>query len=140
MKTKPITVAEVELTAFSLAKAMMTFNEPIPDFGTRFPNALESCLKTPFARFGNRDLYRGLIEKSAILLYLMIKNHPFQNGNKRVAIMTLLVFLSENGKWIQMSQNDLYHFAVGIAKSRPTSRDKVLENIRATIKKYLIDF
>jgi death-on-curing family protein len=140
MKTKPVTIAEVELTAFSLAKVMMTWNEPIPDFGTRFPNALESCLKTPFTRFGNKDMYRGLIEKSAILFYLMIKNHPFQNGNKRVAIMTLLVFLSENSKWIQMSQNDLYNFAVGIARSRPTSRDKVLKNIRATIKKYLVDF
>ncbi|MCR4274675.1 MAG: type II toxin-antitoxin system death-on-curing family toxin [Candidatus Campbellbacteria bacterium] len=133
-------MAEVEFTAFALAKELMTWDEPIPDFRTRLPNALESCLDVPFTSFDQKDMYRGLVEKSTMLFYLMIKNHPFQNGNKRVAIMTLLVFLAHNNKWIKMDQNDLYNFAVGIAKSRPTSREKVLQNIRVTIKKYLINF
>lgn len=140
MRVKPITIAEVEFTAFTLAKELMSWNEPIPDFGTRFPNVLESCLKTPFTQFSRKDMYRGLVEKSSVLFYLMIKNHPFQNGNKRVAIMTLLVFLSNNDKWMRISQNDLYNFAVGIAKSKPASREKVLQNIQNTIKKYLVDF
>ena len=46
MRTKIITIAEVEFTAFSLAKELMTWNEPIPEFGTRFPHVLESCLIT----------------------------------------------------------------------------------------------
>jgi len=140
MKIKPITIAEVEFTAFSLAKELMTWNEPIPEFGTRFPNTLESCLGTPFTRFSRRDMYRGLVGKASILFYLMIKNHPFQNGNKRIAVMTLLVFLSNNDKWIKMSQDDLYNFAVGIAKSKPSSREKILENIYNTIKKHLVNF
>ncbi|HEY4505341.1 MAG TPA: type II toxin-antitoxin system death-on-curing family toxin [Candidatus Paceibacterota bacterium] len=140
MRAKIITIAEVELTAFALAKELMTWNEPIPDFGTRFPNVLESCLGMPFVKFYRKDMYRGLVGKSSVLFYLMIKNHPFQNGNKRIAVMTLLVFLANNNKWLKMTQNDLYNFAVGIAKSRPTSREKVLRNIFNTIEKYLINF
>jgi hypothetical protein len=41
---KTITVKEVEYIAFRLAKELLSFNEPIPDFSTRFPNILESCL------------------------------------------------------------------------------------------------
>ena len=90
MRTKRITVKEIEYVAFSFAQKLLTFNEPIPEFGTRFPNILESCIDTPFMQFNRKDLYRGLIGKSSALFYLMIKNHPFQNGNKRIAVMTLL--------------------------------------------------
>ena len=140
MRAKNITIAEVEFTAFVLAKKLMSWNEPIPDFGTRFPNILESCLETPFIRFGRKDMYRGLVGKASILFYLMIKNHPFQNGNKRIAVMCLLVFLANNGKWLRMSQNNLYNFAVGIAKGKPRSREKILQNIYLTMRKHLIDY
>ncbi|MBI2409654.1 type II toxin-antitoxin system death-on-curing family toxin [Candidatus Kaiserbacteria bacterium] len=140
MRTKIITLAEVEFTAFTLAKELMAYSEPIPDFGTRFPNILESCLNTPFTKFSRKHLYRGLIGKASILFYLMIKNHPFQNGNKRIAIMTLLVFLSNNNKWLAMSQHNLYNFAVGIARSKSSSRENVLQNIHNTIEKYLTNF
>lgn len=89
---KTIFIVEVEYLAFRLAKETMDFNEPIPDFSTRFPNILESCLAVPFQRFSQKSLYKGLIEKAAILFYLMIKNHPFQNGNKRIAMTTLFYF------------------------------------------------
>ena len=71
MRTKIITIAEVEFTAFSLVRELMTGNEPIPEFGTRFPNVLESCLNTPFAQFSKKHLYRGLVGKSSILNALL---------------------------------------------------------------------
>jgi len=95
---KDISIEEVEQVAFSLARERMTYNEPIPEFATRFPNILESCLAVPFQRFQRRVFYKGLIEKAAILFYLMVKNHPFQNGNKRIAITTLFTFLYKNKK------------------------------------------
>lgn len=140
MRTKPITVAEVELTAFTLAKEFMLWDESIPEFGTRFPNKLESCLGMPFVRFSRKDLYRGLIGKASVLSYLMIKNHPFQNGNKRIAITTLLVFLSNNKKWLKMSVDEMYRFAVSIAESKSSSFEKILVQIRETIQNHLVDF
>jgi len=139
MRTKPITIAEVELIAFTLARELMTWDESIPDFGTRFPDKLESCLGMPFVRFSRKDLYRGLIGKASILFYLMIKNHPFQNGNKRVAVMTLLVFLSNNGKWLKMGVDEMYKFAVDVAKSKPASFEKILIHVRETIQNHLTD-
>ncbi|MCX6785530.1 MAG: Fic family protein [Candidatus Komeilibacteria bacterium] len=53
-------------------------------------------MEQPYQTFGGKQLYPGLIKKSAILFYLMIKNHPFQNGNKRIAMTTLFYFLYKN--------------------------------------------
>jgi death-on-curing family protein len=140
MRPNLITIAEIEYTAFRMAEKFMTWDEPIPSFGTRFPNILESCINQPFIKFNKKDLYRGLIGKASILFYLMIKNHPFQNGNKRIAIMTLLYFLYKNGKWLNISNHDLYNFSLSIAKSKPTSREKTIFDIQENIKKYLINF
>ncbi len=126
---KKITIIEVEYTAFRLAKELMTWNEPIPDFGSRFPNALESCLAVPFQTFNKKPLYKKLTGKAAILFYLMIKNHPFENGNKRIAVMTLIVFLAINGKWLTVGRDNLYKIAVYVAKSRPNTRDAIIENL-----------
>ncbi|MDO8676686.1 MAG: type II toxin-antitoxin system death-on-curing family toxin [Candidatus Azambacteria bacterium] len=131
MRPLPVTIAEVEYTAFSLAEKLMTWNEPIPEFGSRFPGVLESCLAVPFASFGKKDLYRGLVNKSSILFYLLIKNHPFRNGNKRIAVMCLLYFLYKNGKWIYISNERLYRFAKHIAGSRPHKRAPIIKNIEA---------
>ena len=140
MRPKSITIAEIEYTAFRLAEKFMTWDEPIPDFGSRFPNSLESCINQPFVRFDRKDLYRGLIGKASILFYLMIKNHPFQNGNKRIAIMTLLYFLYKNNKWLDIDNIKLYNFARNIAKSDPKEKDKIILDIKNTIKNHLIDF
>ncbi len=101
---KTITVATVEYVVFELAKKHLTFDEPIPDFTTRFPNILESCVVTPFQKFSGKFLYPSFVPKAAILFYLMIKNHPFQNGNKRIAVTTLLTFLFVNKKWLSIFQ------------------------------------
>ena len=130
MRPKSLTIAEVEYTAFRLAEKLMTWDEPIPAFSSRLPHILESCLESPFGRFNKRDLYRGLVGKSSILFYLLIKNHPFQNGNKRIAIMCLLYFLYKNGKWIYISNDRLYRFAKHVAGSRPHKREPILKHIR----------
>lgn len=139
MRTKNITVKEIEYVAFDLAQKLMKWDEPIPDFGTRFPNILESCINTPFFSFNKKDQYKGLVGKSGILLYLMIKNHPFKNGNKRIAVMTLLYFLYKNGKWLDIPKDDLYVFSVDIAKSYPQDREKVMSRIHNTIKNHLVN-
>ena len=97
---KQVTVREIEYLAYSLARQLMTWDEPIPEFASRFPGVLESCLATPFQTFAGKPLYTGLIEKGAILFYLMVKNHPFKNGNKRIATTTLFLFLYKNSKQI----------------------------------------
>jgi len=139
MKIKQITVREIEYVVYRMAKELMEWNEPIPAFGTRFPNVLESCLKQPFSTFGKKNLYRGLAEKGAILFYLLIKNHPFENGNKRIAIAVLFYFLYKNGKWFVLSNEILYLFAKEVAASDPKKKQEVQEGIIRFLRAYLVD-
>ena len=135
---KEITLAEVKYIAFRLAKELLEFNEPIPDFSTRFPNILESCLAVPFQKFTRKDVYKGLIAKASILFYLLIKNHPFQNGNKRIAMTTLFVFLYKNEKWLKVDEKELYNFAVWVAQSPAKLKDEVVKGIEKFLKTYLV--
>ena len=140
MTVKEVSLVAVESVAHALAQKLMEWGEPIPPFDTRYPERLESCLRTPFQKYDGKSLYRGLVGKGAILLYLMIKNHPFQNGNKRVAIMTLLYFLYRNARWIDVPNEELYRFANHVAESMPSVRLKIMVEIRSFIRKNLVRY
>jgi len=135
---KTITIKEVEYIAFRLAKELLAYDEPIPSFSTRFPNILESCIATPFQRFSRKSLYPGLIQKASMLFYLMLKNHPFQNGNKRIAMTTLLVFLYMNKKWIRADLQEMYNFAVWVASSPAEFREEVVKAIEKFLRLHII--
>lgn len=135
---KGLNVKEVEYLAFRLAKELLSFNEPIPDFSTRFPNILESCLAAPFQCFSGKSLYPGLIEKAAILFYLMIKNHPFQNGNKRIAMTALFVFLHKNKKWLKADTQELYNFTMWITQSPPRFKEESLKAIQKFLREHIV--
>ena len=134
-----ITVGDVEYLAFRLAKEHLSFNEPIPDFSTRYPNILESCVVIPFQTFSSKALYPSLVAKASILFYLMIKNHPFQNGNKRIAITTLLLFLLYNSKWLKVEAQKLYNFTKWVAESQAELKDEVVAAIQKFIRKHLVN-
>ena len=136
---KTISIAEVEYLAFRLAKEKLEFNEPIPDFSSRFSNILESCLAVPFQKFTKKDVYSGLTKKAAILFYLMIKNHPFQNGNKRIAVTTLFTFFRKNSKWLSVDNQELYNFAVWVASSPAEFQEEILAAAEKFIKKNLVE-
>src|SRR3989344_1866475 len=136
---KKIDIKEVEYIAFNLAKKFMDDNEPIPDFSSRFPNILESCLAVPFQTFERKSFYKGLTGTGAIIFYLMVKNHPFQNGNKRIAMTTLLYFLFKNKKWLRVDNQELYNFAKWVAESNPKLKEETVKAIEKFIKTYIAD-
>jgi death-on-curing protein len=131
-----ITVKIVEQISFFMAQKLLEFNEPIPDFSTCSKTTLESCLATPFQTFGGKFLYPGLLKKASILFYLMIKNHPFENGNKRIAITTLLVFLFINKCWLRVDIYEFYRFTVWVASSPPLVKDSTIMAIETFLKKH----
>ncbi|MBA3420411.1 MAG: type II toxin-antitoxin system death-on-curing family toxin [Thermoleophilaceae bacterium] len=60
----------------------------------------ESALAAPFASFGGYDAYARLIDKAAILIERLARNHPLPDGNKRVAFALTILFLERNGhRW-----------------------------------------
>ena len=133
---KKLDVIEIEYVAHRLAQELMEYREPIPPFNTRYPDKLESCLKTPFQTFHKKSLYPTFEMKAAMLFYLLIKNHPFQNGNKRVAVVTLLYFLDKNGRTFDVDNKLLYEFSREIAASDAKDKDPVVSSIRDFITRY----
>lgn len=123
---KKLSIIDVERIAFKL------------DFATRFPNVLESCLLVPFQTFSKKHLYKGFVSKAAILFYLLIKNHPFQNGNKRIAMTTLFVFLYLNKKWLKVDEKELYNFVVWVAESPSKLKAEVVQAVEKFLKTHLI--
>ena len=136
---KKISIADVEFITFRLIKELIVYDEPIPDFSTRFPNILESCLSAPFQEFAKKPLYQGLISQAAILFYLMVKNHPFQNGNKRIALTSLLVLLYKNNKWLKVDNKKLYDFTMQVTASPGKSKKETVQATEHFIKTYLVD-
>jgi len=139
MKIKRVTMEEIQYLAHELARRHLEWKEPIPDFSTRYPRILEQCLFAPFQTYRGQ-LYKGLVKKASIFFYVMIKNHPFQNGNKRIAITSLLLLLQKNGKWINMSTQELYNLAQWIASSDPEFKDETLSAIQKKLSKSLVPF
>lgn len=135
---KEITIEQVQYLAHRLAQDKLQWDEPIPAFTTRYAGKLESCLKTPFQTFDNKSLYPTFEDKASILFYLMVKNHPFQNGNKRIAVTTLLTFLWINKKWLKILPEDLYRIAMTVAESKPFEKKGILIIIRDAIRSHLV--
>jgi len=135
---KYLSLEDIERVAFQLAQQTMAWSEPIPNFNTRFKDKLEGCLAATRQSFYGQQLYKGLTNKAAIQFYLMIKNHPFQNGNKRIAMTTLMVFLYRNKKWIKVDTKELYNFTKWVAESNPKLKDSTVEAIIAFLKLYIV--
>jgi death on curing protein len=138
-KTKTISVVDIEYVAHRLAQETLEWNEPIPDFRTRYPFVLERCVATVFQTYSYKALYPGLLRKSATLFYLMIKNHPFQNGNKRIAMTATLYFLYKNKKWLRVDNQELYNFSKWVAESNPKLKEETVAAIEKFFKGYLVD-
>lgn len=129
-KTVYVTAEVMEQLAHRLAVAFFAeYNEPLPDFSQHDKALLDSALALPRATYGSKDLYPTLSSKAAIMFYGIIKNHPFPNGNKRLATATVLVFLYLNGYWIMSEQEAIYTWAITVAQSDAHDRDTVVAQL-----------
>lgn len=130
MSLVELTISDAEFVANEFVHEFFSHNvEPIPAFSTRLPNRLESVLMSPFASFGAHEVYPTLEEKAAALFYATCKDHPFQNGNKRMAVVLTLVFLYLNGYFLDVSPTSLYDRALAVTASTPSEHDAVIREL-----------
>ncbi len=83
--------------------------------GVRDFNLLESATTTPFQVFGGEELYPTIQAKGTRLGYGLIKNHCMLDGNKRIGIHAMLVFLALNGIELSYTQKELYEMVLAVA-------------------------
>ena len=91
--------------------------------GVRDFGALESAVAQPEMTFGGEDLYPTLIEKASALAFSLCKNHPFIDGNKRVAHGAMEVFLVLNGFEINATIDEQEKLFLDLASSKLTRED-----------------
>ena len=139
-KIKWLEIEDFEYLCFDFTQKYMSYDEPIPDFSTRDNVLLESALGSPKQTFAEKFLYEVFSKQASLLFYSIIKNHPFKNGNKRIAVMSLLVFLSLNNRWLSIEPIDLYKLARYVAATRTIEKDQVLNKIEEKIIQYITFF
>lgn len=100
-------------------------------FGREKDDGFESSVRQIHQSYGGVDLYPGLEEKAAMLLYLIIKNHSFLDGNKRIAAACFLYFMEKNNLLYSESGNPvisndaLAAVTLFIAVSKPEEMETV---------------
>ena len=86
--------------------------------GIRDEGLLDSALAQPEASFGGELLHRDLSEMAAAYAFHIAKNHPFIDGNKRMAAICMGTFLEVNGQPLRVDEAELYLVMMAIAEGR----------------------
>ncbi|MBU3925127.1 virulence protein RhuM/Fic/DOC family protein [Patescibacteria group bacterium] len=109
-------------------------------FGQERQGALETVVKNLYQTFDNKELYPTIENKASHLLYLIIKDHSFSDGNKRIGSFLFVYFLDRNGYLYKKSgekkinDNALTALALLVAESKPEEKDvmvKIIMNLIA---------
>jgi death-on-curing family protein len=100
--------------------------------GVRDGGLLESAVARPFHSAFGEDAYPTTFEKAVALFHSLIANHPFQDGNKRTAVIALNHFLLANGYWHPISNAGVYALAKQTAsyRERGLSHSDALDEIK----------
>ncbi len=98
-------------------------------FGHEKDQSFKSALGAIYQTFGGKDLYPSIEEKAAHLIYLVVKNHAFSDGNKRIAAALFVWFLDRNKILYRadgskrIADNALVAITLMIAESQPKEKD-----------------
>ncbi len=87
-------------------------------YGLRDESLLLSAINRPFQTFDGKDLYPSIIDKSAALFESLIINHPFIDGNKRMAYAFMKMLLIEDGFSINASKEETYKFVIKASEGK----------------------
>jgi prophage maintenance system killer protein len=104
-------------------------------FGNEKDNSFNSALETIYQTFDGQELYPSIEEKAANLLYFIVKNHAFSDGNKRIAAAMFAWFLARNEHLYnelgekRIADNALVAFTLLIAESKPNEREMIVKVI-----------
>lgn len=110
----------------------LKFNEKSEIFGIERDRGLESIINNIYQSFNGQDVYSSIQEKTANFLYLIVKNHVFIDGNKRIAATLFIYFLNfygilyKNGKQV-IDNNTLTALTLLIAESNPKEKDIIID-------------
>jgi prophage maintenance system killer protein len=110
-------------------------------FGVEKDEGLRSGLGAVYQTFGGQELYPSIEEKAAHLLYFVVKNHAFIDGNKRIGAALFIMFMAGNGQLYRadgskrIADNALVALTLLIAESKPEEMETVIKVIVSAINR-----
>ena len=110
----------------------LRFNEESDIFATERNRGLEAIIGNIYQTFDDKDVYQSIEEKASNFLYMIIKNHVFIDGNKRIAATLFIYFLSyydilyKDGKQV-IDNNTLTALTLLIAQSNPKEKEVIID-------------
>ena len=125
--------AEARAVIDKVKKELAVKKEAGDLFGLESSEKFKGILNAIRQTFGGKELYPGLEEKAAHLLYFIIKDHPFTDGNKRIGSFLFIYFLDKNSYLYKdsgekkINDNALTALALLIAISDPKEKDKLIK-------------
>jgi death-on-curing family protein len=130
------TIKKIDLTSDELVKDVQKLKQTLLKNKTasalfaieRSESALGSIFRNVYQSFGGHEIYPTLEEKAANLLYLIIKDHPLIDGNKRTAAFCLIWFLQKAGllNTLKLSPEVLTTITIMIAESKMEDKEKMI--------------
>lgn len=110
----------------------LRFNEESTLFAVERDKGLESIIGNIYQSFAGVDIYKSIEEKGANFLYLIVKNHVFADGNKRIAATLFIYFLNFYGILYKnekqtIDNNTLAALTLLIAESNPKEKDVIID-------------
>lgn len=143
LKTKRATKKSVEITTQKLEKELAILKSALTSKGTATDlfgseitsGRLAGIVGNVMQSFGGEDLYPTIEEKSANLLYFMVKDHPFMDGNKRSAAFAFIWFLKQAGllNTNRLTPSALTALTILISESNPKDKEKMIDLVGSLI-------
>jgi prophage maintenance system killer protein/predicted XRE-type DNA-binding protein len=138
-RIKRLTAKQAHAAVAALKAELVQKGEASDLFGREPSDGLASILGNIEQTFGGKGLYPSVEERAAALLYFVIKNHPFTDGNKRIGSLLFVHFLDKNGCLSRpdgsqrFDANALVAIALLVAESDPKQKDLVMRLIMAML-------
>jgi death-on-curing family protein len=137
--TYEITYNEAKEAITELKKQLIAKKEATELFGKEKDNGFQSSLQSVVQTFGGQYLYSSIEEQAAHLLYFVIKNHSFSDGNKRIGAFLFIWFLEKNkhrfkkSGELKINDNGLTAIALLVAQSKPEEKQIIIQLIVSLI-------
>lgn len=122
-------VEDVLSIHFALERDFAAAADPISPAGVKSPDMLASALERPQTSFLGSPKYETLVMCGAALVHSLIHNHPFHNGNKRTALVSLLVLLDRNDVVLESDEQELFRFFLQVASHALLTNDRIYESV-----------
>lgn len=138
--TYEIQYTEARAAIDELKKQLKKKKEATDLFGNEKDQGFKSSLKSVVQSFGGEYLYPSIEEQAAHLLYFLIKNHSFSDGNKRIGAFLFIWFLEKNrhrfkpGGDLKINDNALTAIALLVAQSKPEEKELMIDLIVNLVK------